>query len=70
MVPKADSTQSTAPDLFFEKRAIRRGATIVAGVDEVGRGPLAGPVVVAGVHEFADPADGGGDLEKLAHRRA
>jgi ribonuclease HII len=49
MVPKADSIPSEAPDLFFEKRAIRRGATIVAGVDEVGRGPLAGPVVVAAV---------------------
>jgi ribonuclease HII len=38
-----------APTLFYEKRAVRRGATIVAGVDEVGRGPLAGPVVVAAV---------------------
>jgi ribonuclease HII len=28
---------------------VRKGATIVAGVDEVGRGPLAGPVVVAAV---------------------
>src|SRR5215813_5965591 len=37
------------PDLRLEKRAVRRGATIVAGVDEVGRGPLAGPVVVAAV---------------------
>lgn len=48
MVP-ADSQPLPAPDLFFEKRAVRRGATIVAGVDEVGRGPLAGPVVVAAV---------------------
>src|SRR5262249_16953507 len=48
---KTDSTakDATSPDLFFEKRAVRRGATIVAGVDEVGRGPLAGPVVVAAV---------------------
>ena len=37
------------PTLRFEKRAQRRGASIVAGVDEVGRGPLAGPVVVAAV---------------------
>ncbi len=46
-----DSTEApvSAPDLFYEKRAVRRGATIVAGVDEVGRGPLAGPVVVAAV---------------------
>src|SRR3954470_8459673 len=48
-MPKADSTPMPSPDLRFEKRAVRRGATIVAGVDEVGRGPLAGPVVVAAV---------------------
>ena len=33
----------------YERRARRRGAKIVAGVDEAGRGPLAGPVVVAAV---------------------
>jgi ribonuclease HII len=33
----------------FERRAKRKGARIVAGVDEAGRGPLAGPVVVAAV---------------------
>lgn len=51
MVPAADSTakEQPSPDLWYEKRAVRRGATIVAGVDEVGRGPLAGPVVVAAV---------------------
>jgi ribonuclease HII len=45
----SDTTQAPAPTLFYEKRAVRRGATVVAGVDEVGRGPLAGPVVVAAV---------------------
>ncbi len=33
----------------YEKRAHRRGFFIVAGVDEAGRGPLAGPVVSAAV---------------------
>ena len=33
----------------YERRARRRGATLVAGVDEAGRGPLAGPVVTAAV---------------------
>ena len=33
----------------FEEQARRRGASRVAGVDEVGRGPLAGPVVAAAV---------------------
>jgi len=37
------------PTDFFERRARTRGATLVAGVDEAGRGPLAGPVVVAAV---------------------
>jgi ribonuclease HII len=31
----------------FEDAARRRGFTLVAGIDEVGRGPLAGPVVAA-----------------------
>jgi ribonuclease HII len=49
MVPKADSTPLPPPTLRFEKRAVRNGASLVAGVDEAGRGPLAGPVVVAAV---------------------
>jgi ribonuclease HII len=49
MVPKDDSAPLPLPSLRFEKRAVRNGATLVAGVDEAGRGPLAGPVVVAAV---------------------
>jgi len=37
------------PTSHFEARARKRGAQWIAGVDEVGRGPLAGPVVVAAV---------------------
>lgn len=33
----------------FETRAMEKGFSVVAGVDEVGRGPLAGPVVAAAV---------------------
>ncbi|MFH1154936.1 MAG: ribonuclease HII [Pseudomonadota bacterium] len=33
----------------FERRAIQHGYTVIAGVDEAGRGPLAGPVVSAAV---------------------
>lgn len=39
----------TFPDLSFEDAARARGARVIAGVDEVGRGPLAGPVVAAAV---------------------
>jgi len=35
--------------LRWEKRAFRDGATLIIGVDEAGRGPLAGPVVAAAV---------------------
>jgi ribonuclease HII len=37
------------PDLSLEAEAIAQGAARVAGVDEVGRGPLAGPVTAAAV---------------------
>ena len=36
-------------DYSFEKQAIENGATAVCGIDEAGRGPLAGPVVAAAV---------------------
>ncbi|WP_238365654.1 ribonuclease HII [Mesobacterium pallidum] len=36
-------------DLSFEEAARAAGATAIAGVDEVGRGPLAGPVMAAAV---------------------
>lgn len=35
--------------LYHEKRARRAGYSFVAGIDEAGRGPLAGPVVAASV---------------------
>ncbi len=42
------------PDDSFEAAARQRGCLRVAGVDEVGRGPLAGPVTAAAV--ILDPA--------------
>ena len=42
------------PDLGFETAARARGLRRIAGVDEVGRGPLAGPVTAAAV--ILDPA--------------
>lgn len=43
----------TIPDYSFEEAATRRGYARIVGVDEVGRGPLAGPVVAAAV--WLDP---------------
>ena len=37
------------PDFSEERKLIASGARLVAGVDEVGRGPLAGPVTAAAV---------------------
>jgi ribonuclease HII len=39
----------TGPDFSFETAAALQGARCIAGVDEVGRGPLAGPVMAAAV---------------------
>ena len=33
----------------YELEALKKGFNIIAGVDEAGRGPLAGPVVAAAV---------------------
>ena len=35
--------------LSYEKELYQQGLTLIAGVDEVGRGPLAGPVIAAAV---------------------
>jgi ribonuclease HII len=43
------------PDYKVERALLREGIAHVAGVDEVGRGPLAGPVTVAAV--ILDPMD-------------
>jgi ribonuclease HII len=42
------------PDYSFETAALAQGFTRIAGLDEVGRGPLAGPVTAAAV--ILDPA--------------
>ena len=39
----------THPDMQYEKNALAEGHSRVCGIDEAGRGPLAGPVVAAAV---------------------
>ena len=47
---QADLFEPTPLDnLYFEKQARNRGYCLIAGIDEAGRGPLAGPVVAAAV---------------------
>ncbi|MES2666305.1 MAG: ribonuclease HII [Pseudomonadota bacterium] len=55
------------PDFTFESAALADGHSFVVGVDEVGRGPLAGPVTAAAVR--LDPAripQGLGDSKALS----
>jgi ribonuclease HII len=54
----------------LEAELIRQGLWPVAGIDEVGRGPLAGPVCVAAVILDADnPLEGLDDSKKLSQQR-
>lgn len=47
--PRKKQPRSRIPSLRWERQAWREGAATVAGVDEVGVGPLAGPVTAAAV---------------------
>ena len=59
-----------APDFAFERELFARGCRLVAGVDEVGRGPLAGPVGVAAVIlDPDDPPEGVDDSKTLSPAR-
>ena len=58
------------PDLSFEHAAYRQGYQLIAGIDEAGRGSLAGPVVAAAV--ILPPGliiDGVNDSKKLTPAR-
>jgi len=58
------------PDYELEQAAFAQGASVVVGVDEVGRGPLAGPVMAAAV--VLDPnriPEGLNDSKKLSLKR-
>ena len=58
------------PDFSFEEAALALGATVVVGVDEVGRGPLAGPVTAAAVRLLPGQIpEGLNDSKKLTARR-
>lgn len=64
---------SSLPDMEFENCHYAQGCRIVAGIDEAGRGPLAGPVVVAAVilprMDLFPLLDGLNDSKKLTHKK-
>ncbi|MGN0813616.1 MAG: ribonuclease HII [Candidatus Coproplasma sp.] len=56
--------------LFYERELISQGRKLVCGVDEVGRGPLAGPVVCAAViMPLDDLIEGVDDSKKLTAKK-
>ena len=56
--------------LFYENLYIEKGAKYVCGVDEVGRGPLAGPVTVCAViMDLSKIVDGVDDSKKLSAKK-
>ena len=68
--PELFAPEADFPDFLHETMFYARGARCVVGVDEAGRGPLAGPVVVAAV--CLDPnriPDGLNDSKKLTAER-
>ena len=58
------------PDYIYEKEAINNGFKLVCGVDEAGRGPLAGPVCAAAVILKPDTViEGLNDSKKLTEKK-
>ena len=58
--------------LEYERQLQESGAKYIAGIDEAGRGPLAGPVVVAGVImplEDSELIEGVNDSKKLSEKK-
>ena len=58
------------PDFEIEKQALKKGYKYVCGVDEAGRGPLAGPVCAAAVILPQDAViEGLNDSKKLSEKK-
>ena len=56
--------------LQYEQNLQQQGLSLIAGIDEAGRGPLAGPVVVAGViMPLDDIIEGINDSKKLSEKK-
>ena len=60
----------TIDKLYYEKQLISEGFKLICGVDEVGRGPLCGPVVCSAViMPLDDIIDGVDDSKKLSKKK-
>ena len=69
----ASAVAQPIPSARYERALVRQGFTAIAGVDEVGRGCLAGPVVAAAVilprSRFANADFATPRVDELARRR-
>lgn len=63
-------TKDKVDKLLYEKEYLNKGYNNICGCDEAGRGPLAGPVVVASViMPLDDIIDGIDDSKKLSEKK-
>lgn len=70
LIQKLELMVCSRDNYYFERKLREQGITLVAGVDEVGRGPLVGPVVAACVilpEEFS--LEGLTDSKKLSEKK-
>lgn len=57
-------------NLAYEKELLKNGVYLIAGMDEAGRGPLAGPVTAACcIMDLSDIIDGVDDSKKLTEKK-
>ena len=69
-ITKIDLFIAKEDNLAYEKRLYKEGIKLIAGVDEVGRGPLVGPVVVAAcILPLNYKLDGLTDSKKLSEKK-
>ena len=70
LIQKLELMVCSQDNYYFERKLRDKGITLIAGVDEVGRGPLVGPVVAACVilpEEFS--LEGLTDSKKLSEKK-
>ena len=70
LIQKLELMVCSRDNYYFERKLRNQGITLIAGVDEVGRGPLVGPVVAACVilpDHFS--LDGLTDSKKLSEKK-
>ena len=69
-MPKKNENKEPVDWLKYENEAFSEGSLIVCGVDEAGRGPLAGPVFAAAVVLHKDQIiEGANDSKKLSEKK-